>query len=303
MSAPSIHPDSPYYDVLMAFRQHLRVAGLAEGTRHNYMRAALALLMWIGKRVPEITEQDISDYFHYLTFEKKVARTTHTVALCAARLLFADVVRRENWLTLEIARPLRQRRLPVVLTKEEVRRILAKVKMPMYRTCLKLIYTCGLRITEGTQVRVSDIDGERRLLFVHGKRAKDRYVPMSEAVLDELRQVWLGHRCMGWIFPSSQSVTVVQGNKNEDGIQPVPASTILAAFKAALKASRVTKNASVRTLRHSYATHLTETGTSLQVIQRLLGHNSPRTTTIYSHITDVAMRPAIDEINRMGADL
>jgi len=287
----------------MALRQHLRVAGLAEGTRKNYLRAALALLMWTGKLAHEITEQDISNYFHYLTFERKVARSTHTIALCAARSLFFGVLRRDNWLTLEIARPLRQRRLPVVLTKEEVRRILAEVKMPMYRTCLKLIYTCGLRITEGTQVRISDIDGERRLLFVHGKRSKDRYVPISETVLEELRQVWMCHHCMGWIFPSSQSLTPVQGAKDEVDVKPVPASTILAAFKAAVKTSGVTKKASVRTLRHSYATHLTETGTPLQVIQRLLGHDSPRTTTIYSHITDVAMRPAIEEINRMGADL
>ncbi len=190
---------------------------------------------------------------------------------------------------LDLVKPRKRLKLPVVLSVTEVRLVLQQIRSPMAHMALTLIYACGLRLSEGCQVRCGDIDGERSLLWVrNGKGGKDRAVPLPVSTLQRLRCYWKAERCSGpWLFPAPR------------GDAPVGPSLLQKAFKAALRQSSVDKNASIRTLRHSYATHLLERGVDLRVIQSLLGHSSPKTTTIYTHMTQTVIDRLTDTLNHL----
>jgi integrase/recombinase XerD len=203
--------------------------------------------------------------------------------------------------TLTFVRAKREKKLPVILSQEEVRRIFKNVELPRYRVCLKTIYSCGLRLKEGTHLQVPDIDGSRMLVHVHGKGAKDRYVPLPETTLQLLRQYWKTHRNQIWIFPAAGRGGIKMPTAKTK--KPVPRASVQIAFKAALKKSNINKRASVHTLRHSYATHLLEKGVNLRLIQEYLGHNTPTTTSIYTHLTVKAKAMAVESINELMQDL
>lgn len=304
MSPPPVDRNSPYFIPLKELYQHLTFRGLAPSTIEAYIRAMELMLRWIGKAVEWIEESDIRQYFVYLTEERKHSYSTHKVVLCAARWLFAEVLCHKDWASLELARPRRTKPARIVLSRDEVRRVLSYVKVPLYRSCLKTIYSCGLRLREGTNIAISDIDGERRLLLVHGKRAKQRYVPMPETLLEMLRDTWRSHRSQSWIFPGRcRRACRGEACDCEASKRPVLGNTLSAAFRAAMVQSGIRKAASIRTLRHSYATHLLESGVNLRVIQGFLGHSSPTTTAIYTHLTKAATRPGVEEIERLARNL
>ena len=175
---------------------------------------------------------------------------------------------------------------------DEVKRVLDRVHRFEYQVCLKTIYACGLRLLEGTRLRVKDIDSDRKMLHVvEGKGGKDRYVPLPDHTLRLLRHLWVTHRNPEWMFPARNKLAAI----DESAIQK--------AFKAALHESGVHKAASVHTLRHSYATHLLEAGIDLRIIQIYLGHASPSTTAIYTHLTSVTETQVNQRINQIHADL
>jgi site-specific recombinase XerD len=177
---------------------------------------------------------------------------------------------------------------------EEVRRLLGCIRLRHYRVCLSTIYGCGLRLLEGVQLQVRDIDSGRMLLHVRGgKGNKDRYVPLPEQSLSQLRRHWRRHRHPMWLFPGRE----VSSN------EPMDESGVQKAFRAALKDSGINKPASVHTLRHSYATHLLEAGVNLRLIQSYLGHDSLATTAIYTHLTHKIEVNAVETINQLMADL
>jgi site-specific recombinase XerD len=177
-----------------------------------------------------------------------------------------------------------------------VRLILSKVRLLRYRTCLATIYSCGLRLTEGTHLQVCDIDSSRMVIHIrHGKGGKDRYVPLPVSTLELLRSYWKTHRNPTWIFPAPS-----RGN-NQAAVanRPMPYCSVQDAFRAALQESGINKRATVHTLRHSYATHLLEAGINLRQIQENLGHNSPKTTALYTHLTAQALQQTQQVINQL----
>jgi len=172
--------------------------------------------------------------------------------------------------------------------------VLACIHRQRYRVCLTTIYACGLRLLEGVRLQVKDIDGERQLLHIcQGKGGKDRYVPLPSACLKLLRQHWLTHRNPLWMFPSPV----------EDNQQPMNESGMQRAFQAAVQESGLHKQATVHTLRHSYATHLLEAGVNLRIIQSYLGHASPATTAIYTHLTSLTEAQTRDTLNELVTSL
>jgi site-specific recombinase XerD len=188
-------------------------------------------------------------------------------------------------------RPAKRRKLPVVLSTKEVNDLLERVRNPVHRMCLTLIYACGLRLSEGIHLKVEDIDSDRMLVAVrNGKGGKDRYVPLPEPTLAHLRAYWLLHRPRTWLFPAKK------------GEHPLDSSSLQKTFKAVVRQSGIGKNASVHSLRHSYATYLLENGVSLRVIQEILGHKSPHTTAIYTHLTRKTVDQLATVINRLMAD-
>ena len=158
----------------------------------------------------------------------------------------------------------------------------------------------GLRLQEGTHIKVRDIDSGRGMLHVrHGKGGKDRYVPLPERTVELLREYWVTHRNPAWMFPSEGRVHIDLRSSTE----PMHKSTVQHAFRAALKETRINKAASVHTLRHSWATHLLEAGVNLRLIQEYLGHSSPTTTSIYTHLTARAEDLGRQAINRIMSEL
>jgi integrase/recombinase XerD len=189
----------------------------------------------------------------------------------------------------------------VVLSRKEVRRILALVKIPVYRVCLKTIYSCGLRLLEGTRLQVPDVDSARMLLHIHGKNKQDRYVPLPESTLQLLRAHWRTHRSQLWLFPAPTRHGLAHSLAHDGG--PITRCSLQSAFHRAWQHSGINKRAHVHTLRHSYATHLLEAGFNLRVIQDHLGHRSPRTTSLYTHLTREVRASLSQPLNQLMQDL
>lgn len=273
--------------------EDMQLRGFADRTQEAYLSAVRQLAKHYRKSPDQIDEEELRQYFLFLKNEKQAARATCTIALCGIKFFFERTLGRE-WKTFEFLRPPKEKKLPVVLSRTEVGSILAQVHRRPYRVCLTLIYVCGLRLLEGVHLQVADIDGGRKLLHIQqGKGNKDRYVPLPDACLKMLRQHWLTHRHPRWLFPSPL----------EEGNQPMSESGMQRAFSAAVKEAGVHKKATVHTLRHSYATHLLEAGVNLRIIQSYLGHASPKTTAIYTHLTSITEAQARDTIENMVASL
>lgn len=279
------------------FIEDMRLAGYSARTQAAYVHAVARLVGWVGKPPGKITEEDVRRHFLYLTHEQKVARGTATIALCATKLFFETTLAR-SWTTLEIARPAPERVLPVVLSREEVAAILALVRIPVYRVCLSTIYACGLRLMEGARLQVSSIDASRMTVQIRGKGNHDRVVPLPEGVLVMLRALWRTHRSPVWVFPAPTRHGMTWSIAHDAG--PVTRSSLQSAFRRAVKRSGVCKAAHVHTLRHSWATHLLEDGVPLRVIQSYLGHSSPRTTALYTHLTTRVHEAAWGPINALA---
>jgi site-specific recombinase XerD len=271
--------------------EDLQLRGLAPRTQQCYVEAVKHLTQHYRRAPDQISEDELRQYFLFLINDKKVAESTFRIHLYGIRFFYERTLQRP-WPVFDLVRPRNIQKLPVVLSLREVRSLLALVEHPKARMCLQMIYACGLRLTEGTQLQVSDIDAQRMLVRVHqGKGGKDRLVPLAPRVLELLRAYWQRQRPRPWVFPA------------RDGSAPLPPTSLQKTFKAVVRQSGIPKDASIHTLRHSYATHLLERGVSLRVIQELLGHRSPRTTARYTHLTPPTLDVVYATITALMADL
>jgi len=277
----------------------LQLRGLSERTQASYVRAVRQLAEHYHKSPDLISEEELRQYFLYLKNVKHYSRNTSTIAICGIKFFFERTLEKD-WTTFSLVRPAPEKKLPVILNLAEVRQILSHIRLPRYRVCLTTIYSCGLRLQEGTNLRVADIDSARLMIHVrHGKGAKDRYVPLPERTLQLLRQYWVSHRNPALLFPA-------EGRDHIDlaqATEPISRRSVQDAFHAALKESGNHKRASVHTLRHSWATHLLEAGVNLRLIQEWLGHASPATTSLYTHLTVKAEQLGAAAINQLMSDL
>lgn len=274
--------------------EDMQLHGLAARTQESYLRVVRQLAAHYHKPPDQINEDELRQYFLYLRNVRRLSRSTITLALSGIKFFYEQTLGVE-WKALELARPPQEHKLPVVLSMEEVRRILGQVRVLRYRVCLSTIYGCGLRLQEGIHLQVEDVDSGRGLIHVrHGKGNKDRYVPLPEAVLDQLRRYWRSHRNPVWLFPALHGPEYPY-----EATRPMDESGVQKAFRAALTESGVSKKASVHTLRHSYATHLFEAGVSLRTIQIYLGHSQLSTTAIYMHLTAKSEAQAAETIQQV----
>lgn len=280
--------------------EDMQLRGYSASTQKNYVIAVGQLFKHFDCKPAQLREEQVREYFLYLTNEKKVSRSTATIALCGIKFFFEHTIKRE-WMILDLIRPRRERRLPVVLSRQEVRQILNEVQTPVYRACLKTIYSCGLRLHEGTSLHTADIDGARLFVHVHGKGGKDRYVPLPQPTLQLLRDFWQMHRSKTWLFPAVARCGAAR--PLADQLRPVTDTSLQQAFKKALKRTGIAKPAHIHSLRHSYATHLVEAGINLRIIQESLGHRSARTTQIYTHLTREIRDTLTEPLNELMKDL
>jgi integrase/recombinase XerD len=222
--------------------------------------------------IDEVTTDQVKDFLQYSITERNLSVSYINQVISAVRILQQDVLGK-NWESIQIKRPRRIKRLPVVLSKEEVKSMIETTRNLKHRTILAVIYSAGLRISELISLKPSDIDSDRKQIRVLGKGNKYRYTLLSANTLDMLRVYWRAYRPSKYLF---------EGQKRG---YPISRETIQVVFKHACKKTGINKPASVHSLRHSFATHLLESGVNLKIIQSLLGHSSLRTTSIYLHVT------------------
>ena len=224
-----------------------------------------------------------------------------TQALCAIKLFWEKTLQRVWPAELEFARATPQFKLPVILSAGEVRTIIAGVPALDHRVALTTIYSCGLRLGEALKLEVGDIDSKRMFLHIRaGKGNRDRYVPLPQRTLELLARA-LAH-------PPTSALALPGQRPQRPGRSPPPpnrcaAPRCNAAFRLALRASGIKKAAHIHTLRHSYATHLLEQGENLRQLQVNLGHHSPTTTVIYTHLTTLCQTQHQQRINKFMGDL
>jgi integrase/recombinase XerD len=278
----------------------LQLNGLGERTQEAYVRALRMLCELYHKSPDEISESELQQYFLQRKNRDGWSPNTMRICYCGIRHFFVHVLRREGH-TLEFVRAQSERRLPSVLSVEEVRSLLGCVRTPHHRAFLCTVYACGLRLQEAQCLEVADIDSRRLMIHVHrGKGAKDRFVPLPESTLQILRRHWSRHRHPRLIFPA-----LGRGrNRAASAEAPMPKSSVQGAFRQAkLEAGIQKRDISVHTLRHSYATHLLEAGVNLRVIQHYLGHTQLETTMVYLHLTRKGQEDAYARINTLMGDL
>lgn len=276
--------------------EEMQLQGYAESTIEGYVHAVAQLARHYRRSPDKLDEDEVRRYLLHLTLEKKIARGSFSVVLGGLRFFYHKALSRD-WKSLYVAKPRSEKRLPVVLSRGEVWRILDEVRIDVYRVCLTTIYACGLRLMEGACLQIPDVDSARGVLHVRGKRRKEREVPLPNDSLQMLRDHWRTHRSPTWLFPAATRHGTQYSVAHDCG--PITRDSLQSAFRHAVKRTGLNKRAHVHTLRHSYATHLLEDGVNLRLIQEYLGHSSPRTTAIYTHLTREIRDAARDPVNRL----
>ncbi len=263
-------------DNVVRFRKYLRHRRYSEKTVTAYSEAVKHFLIHVGCPVRDISNQDIIDYNDLLCSRSYSA--SYQNQLASGLKLFFRCLHGRHIEIGKIERPRREDRLPQVLSKPEVSKIIRATENLKHRTMLSLIYGCGLRRGELLQLKPHDILSDRGVMVIRqGKGRKDRLVPISEVTVDMLRKYYRSYRPKKWLFEGQ-----IAGERySERSIQMV--------LKRSLKRAGIKKPVTLHWLRHSYATHLLEAGTDLRYIQEILGHKSSRTTEIYTHVSNLSI--------------
>jgi site-specific recombinase XerD len=251
----------------------MKLRRLSPKTIACYLACMKGVAKHFRKSPAELGDEEIRAYLHHLMEARRVSQSVLVQTYSALKFFFEKTLQKQ-WNAFRIPRCKQRRKLPGVLTREEVESILSATKNLKHRAILMTIYSAGLRIGEATRLKVSDIDSGRMMIRVNeGKGLKDRYSLLGERNLEMLRLYWKAYRPLEWLFPG------------RNASEPVSIPAIQRVFKTSLEKAGIKKKASVHTLRHCFATHLLESGTDLYYIQRLLGHKSASTTSVYLHIT------------------
>jgi len=276
--------------------EEMQLRGYAPSTVEGYVHSVAQLARHYHRSPDKLTEDEVRRYLLHLKLDKNIARGSFSVVLGGLRFFYHKALGRD-WKSLNVAKPRSEKKLPVVLSRDEVWRVLDAVRIDVYRVCLTTIYACGLRLMEGATLQIPDVDSARGVLHVRGKRRKDREIPLPTATLQLLRDHWRTHRSPTWLFPAATRHGTQYSVAHDCG--PITRDSLQSAFRNAVKRSGLNKRAHVHSLRHSYATHLLEDGVNLRLIQEYLGHSSPRTTAIYTHLTREIRDAAKDPVNRL----
>jgi integrase/recombinase XerD len=273
----------------------LHLGGMSERTHAGYLRAVRQLADYCQTTPGKITEDQLRRYFLYLKNEKKFAYGSLRVAFSGIKFFSTRTCKR-SWDTLAKMKLQNVTTLPEVLTIAQVHSIIDACTTQRMAVYFWTVYSLGLRMQEGLNLQVGDVDAKRGMVHVHrGKGAKDRYIPLPSSTLQLLRLFWVTHKHKRLLFPAD-------GRKHtgmSTAQTPMSPTAVQGAMKLITSQIDFGKKVSIHTLRHSYATHLLEAGISLKVIQKYLGHSSLQTTLIYLHLTEIAEADARKAIERI----
>jgi site-specific recombinase XerD len=281
-----------HYSSITQFQQLVELKDYRPATKKEYVRYVCKLAEHFQCDPATLTENQIREYFLFLRQHKHYKHSPMKAAKYSLRAFYLDCVKVQGWTVFQEVRIAEPEVLPIVLGRAEVQALLAVVREPRFRTCLRLMYHCGLRVGETVAIEVRDLHGKEtppRLHIRNGKGGKDRYVPVAPAMIQELRDWWIVHRNQKFLFPSPgrgwADRTLSLSQAMTGSTAPMSVSSVQMAYRLARAASGVNSASTTHSLRHSYATHLLEEGVSLRQISQYLGHESLDTTVIYTHLT------------------
>lgn len=304
------------YPSLVRFAGHVELKGVRPRTVEAYTMMLRLLARWAGSDPAALTEEQVRGFFLHLIRDRQYASQSIRQARVALTVFYTDMLGRTDWKVMASVKTKDLFKLPMVLSRQEVAQVLGHVREMRFAVPLRLIYLCGLRLSECLHVEVKDIRRAGLRLHVReGKGGKDRMVPLPEAALRDLEQWWRWHRHPRLLFPAmgrSWKATLQRGQAERDRLQreqlhaaahPMSDSALQNAWRLALAASGVDRRAHIHTLRHSYATHLLEEGVSLRYVSAYLGHASLEQTLVYAHLTAVSEAQTQEAVARMAASL
>jgi site-specific recombinase XerD len=266
----------------------MKLRNLAPRTIEVYVARVASFARYFARSPEDLGRDEVRAYLLHLVHDKHVGWSTFNQTVAGLRFLFEVTLGREGVLV-HIACPKQPKKLPVVLSLEEVARFFAAVVGIKHRAILMTAYAAGLRISEVVALRVEDIDSQRMVLRIRqAKGRRDRYVMLSPRLLALLREYWKAARPTEWLFPGD-----VPG-------RPLTAGTVHRVCVQAARDAGLGKHVTVHTLRHSFATHLLEAGTDIRTIQVLLGHRNLKTTAVYTHVSPLAVETTRSPLDRLG---
>ena len=281
------------------FLDAMQLRSFAPKTQYAYFRAVRKLSDFYNKPPYRISEEELCQYFLHRKNVDQWSETACRIALCGIKFYYQKASGRK-WTKAKLIKPKKEKgKLPIILSNEEVRKVLKCIHPFRHYAVLATIYSCGLRISEAMRIQVNDIQSDRGFVHIRGKGAKDRYVPLPPRTLQILRMNWKRHRNPTWLFPAPGR----SGRGEHTATKHMPITSFQKVLKAAIYDAKVHPKARPHTFRHCYATHLLEQGVDIRVIQKLLGHASLATTMIYTHLTEPAMKPATKIIHKFMNDI
>jgi integrase/recombinase XerD len=261
-------------------------------TIRGYIFAVREFAEYYRKSPEQMGAEELRRYQVHLLQNRKLAPGTVEIRISALRFLYKRVLKRRDVTFDDLPFPKTPRKLPIVLSHEEVTRLIEAAPNLLYRTILMILYGTGLRRAEVVRLKVGDIDSQRMVIRVRqGKGSRDRDVPMSPKLLEALREYWRWNKPKEYLFPSSP------GHRGLE--QPTSDKTVWHACQSAAKRAGLHKALSPHTWRHTYATHLLEAGTDLRTIQLLLGHTHLEDTTVYLHLSQQRLHTAVNPLDQV----
>jgi len=282
--------DKPISPLRQRMIDDMTARRFSEATQKDYVRNVRKFAAFLGRSPDTATSDDLRRFQLHMA-QQQVSPWSINAAIAALRFFFTVTLERPD-----LVRPLRivnePRKAPVVLSQEEVARLLEAAPGLKYKAALSVAYGAGLRVSEVANLKVSDIDSERMTLRVEqGKGQRDRYVMLSPQLLELLRDWWRASRPQVWLFPG------------QNPINPMTPRQLNRAVHAAKDLAGISKRVSPHTLRHSFATHLLEQGVDIRVIQVLLGHAKLETTALYTRVAVNTVRDIKSPLERLGVNL
>jgi len=261
-------------------------------TIRGYIRAVQQFADYFGCSPEHLGAAELRRYQLYLLHQKKLALGTVENCISALRFLYKKTLKRRDLAFDDLPFPKQPHKLPTVLSQDEVTRLIEAARNRMHRTILMLLYGTGMRRTEASRLRVSDIDSQRMVIHIHsGKGLRDRDVPLTPKLLEALRDYGRWKKPRVYLFPSKM------GDPNVE--QPISDKTVWNLCRAAANRAGIQKKLGPHTLRHCFATHLLEAGTDLRTIQLLMGHERLEDTTIYLHLSQRHLHAVINPLDQL----
>ena len=257
--------------------EDMMVRGMADRTRESYLWAVTGLAKFYRRSPDQISDEEVQAYLLHLIRDRKRSWNTCHIVVHGLRFFYHTTLKRDRT-TFSIPTPRQSGKLPAILSRAEVQRLIAHAPTPKYRTMLMTTYAAGLRLHEVLHLRVHHLDSARMSTRVEqGKGGKDRDTLLPARLLEALRAYWTVYRPTGWLFPG------------KDPTRPMHPSSVQKAYHTAKRRAGLTKPGGIHALRHAFATHLLEAGVDVHTIQRLLGHRSITTTMRYWHLTHASL--------------